>query len=461
MKFEFAGQSAVDGDNRAANTSRLINCYRESVGDGQVVLKSALGMTSARDVTSDAMANPKYTPAETRTIRALAFTRSLIADTWVILDNTLWGATLRAGWSNFGTVASGFNAGISANNGTLGIVAGEKYYTYTTGSGTGLTQPATGAFSKFGSIDFLGQLTILTESDGRRIQWSDLADATTLGGLNFATAESTDDNIVRGITLGSRYVVFKETVIETWYQQGDGLVPMAGSTIETGLLAHDLVTKFPNGLFFVGDDSVAYIMGAGGVQRVSNTAVEGSIARDTLDTVFYFEDEGHKFCVIRFTDRPAWVYDITTQDWWERAEGVDKPWRVRFATQDTVGTDLTVMGGDFDYIFTLERTNSDFEFPLIRTAISRTFVQEGKLFRIPQVELMGRVGYGAKNPQIVMEMSSDGGASWRFQRQQGFGLTGDHEKRIVFRALGQYRRATMKLTVSDPEEVTINTVAFV
>jgi hypothetical protein len=46
MKVEFVGHSSRDSDNLAANTSRLINCYREvSGGRSAYVLKSCLGLT--------------------------------------------------------------------------------------------------------------------------------------------------------------------------------------------------------------------------------------------------------------------------------------------------------------------------------------------------------------------------------------------------------------------------------
>lgn len=450
MRFEFAAQSAQDGDNRAANTARLINWYREPVGDGGIYLKSALGMTEFDHV--DASLAPATLGAVSEAVSA-ASRMSHVA----VYGGEVFGLT--GGWRSLGLVEEGPNAGISTNNGIITIVSGGKYYTNSPDTGPSpspvgvLAEPDTGAFSSFGSVEFLGQLTLLTEQFGRRIQWSDLADPSTLGGLSFATAESNDEEIVRGVVLGPKYMVFKTTVTETWYQSGGDMVAMQGGVIDIGLMAYDLVAKVPQGLFFIGSDGCAYLM-AGGLAKVSTPAVDAAISEGALDTVFFFQDEGHKFCVIRFIDRPAWVYDMSTGEWWERSEN-GGAWSARMAT----GGD--VVWADEGKSFSLTRSNADNGSPLIRTAISRTFQKEGKPFIIPQIELQGRVGWSSDDPQLVFEMSQDGGASYRLERQQGFGAIGQHDRRLVFRALGQYRRATMKVTVSDPIEVTLSAVAFV
>jgi hypothetical protein len=97
---------------------------------------------------------------------------------------------------------------VSGNNGDVLIVAGGKYYRW---DGTTLDQPTVGAFSDFGSVDFVGGYTMLTELGGRLFQWSALANSDSLPGLNFASAEARDDAIIRGVAINRNYWIFKSS----------------------------------------------------------------------------------------------------------------------------------------------------------------------------------------------------------------------------------------------------------
>jgi hypothetical protein len=439
MQFEFAAPSALDTDNRSANTARLLNMYREPAGDGAIWCKSILGMTEFADTGRTAC-------------RAMA---EIGDEIYVAQGGRLIRVTAAGAVVTLGGINDDVETTISSNNGNVTVVAGGIYYVW---NGTTLTQPTGGAFSAFGDVTFFAQFTVLTEDGGRRVQWTGLADPTSLDALDFATTEARDDSILRTMTVGSALWFFKETSIEPWYSTGAGLAALPGATIERGLKSRNLIAEIPNGAFFVGDDNTVYLAGGGTIDRVSNVAIETAITEGDPTRALYFEDEGHKFCALVFTSRPSWIYNIITGEWCERAQGVDLgPWDAK-ACIKVLGT--FYVGTDAGLIASLSRNNQDFGSTMVRRIVSRTVQNDGNWFTLSKVQVTTRIGFFDAEPQIAMRMSKNFGLSWQIDRQQGLGERGEYLNRTIFRRLGQYRQATMELTLSASADVTISASAF-
>lgn len=438
--FQLVTQSEQDADNRSTNTQRMINCYVEPVGN-EMVIKSVLGMDLFASVTG-------------------VFARAVaeIGDRiYLVQGGTLYGVSPDGTTLTLGSVTDSAETTISGNDGNVTIAAGGNYYVW---NGSTLTQPAAGAFSDFGSVAYLGSLTVLTERNGNRVQWSDVFDPTTLNGLSFATADAFDDKILRAMTVGGSLFIFKETSIEQWYQNGADLAPVASGAIEYGLKAYGLLAKVPNRAFFVSSENKVMIMAAGGATPISNRAVETAISQSTPTNCFFYQDEGHDFCVVRFSDRPAWVYDIVTGRWHERAEGDT------FDAWSAVGS-VKLLGNwyvatEIAGIYRLTRSNEDASAPLIRQVTTPTLRNEGGRFKIGRFEVDGRVGFSSlgRDASLMLEMSRDGGNTWTAPKVRSMGGQGNYDQRMVWRALGQYREATARLSWTDPDELSLNSTAF-
>lgn len=481
---EFVGQSAQDVDNISANPSRLLNCYREPVPSGGVtqhVLKSVLGQVA-------------YADLNTVLVRALGRVGD---DIYAVAGGALYTVDEDIAVTNLGAILDDPNASIAGNFGSVGVVSSGRYYLYTSPS---ITQPTAGAFSDFGSICYVGGYTVLTERNGNKFQWSDLADPTTLDALNFQTADTRDDNILRGFSLNGRLVLFKERSIETWYVTGqantEAFKRVVGATIDTGLKSFGLITDFSGGLFFVGDDNIAYLLAGGQPQPLANPAVQTAIKQGTATNCFTYEDEGHKFLCIRFSDRPAWCYDLTTGEWHERAETRKFTAWTAIATVERGGN--WYAGNEQGQIVSLTRSATDLvgpeetTGPLFRRAISKE-VYTGNRFKVKLLEILGRVGrstlgtsghylldvgfgfvFGLSDTavlslgeftgspraaSIAIRVSRDGGNTWSELKTRSFGDQGEYEARAVWRSLGQYRRFCIELNWSDPTEMPINATA--
>lgn len=476
---EWIGAARQDDDNGQADPARLVNCYRERLGD-KYVIKSVLGMSDF--VTLDGVfmremaevGGQIYAAHSGRVFRVLE-------------DGTV---------ADMAGIENAADTTISGNNGAVTIAAGGTY-THIASDGT-VTTPATGAISSIGSVAFLGQRTILTEKGGARIQWSDVADATAFDGLDFATAESRDDDLIRGAAINGQFWAFGGRSIERWYLTGSGessefIAPIGGSTVDIGLKEFGLLAEFPNGAFFVGSDGITYIVSGGQMKPVSSRGVETSISASDPQRCFYYTDEGHKFCVLQFKDRPAWVYDISSDEWHERAEGYELQNWSAVASAQAYGRNY--VGTEMGKVYRMERTNRDADGPLVRRAVSRTLEMEGRQFIIRKMQVSPRTGRAAvtqdafgvlavdetslldaggesalivsydeqvaRDAQIAFRFSRDRGETWGKEKRRSLGAVGKYGKLVRLHALGSFYRATVEMTLAEAAEIPIESTAFV
>lgn len=468
--YEFVGQSAKDSDNPAANTSRLVNCFREPIEGGHQI-KSVLSEADWVDLSN-------------------VFLRDMIGVSNVLYaacGGALYSVTPTGTITNRGTISDGETV-LSTNNGDVTVAANGTYYVW---DGSTLSTPSTGAFSSVGSVTFLDQYSIITERGGRRFGWSAVADASSFNALHFATKEARDDDVLRAAAINGRLFLFGEQSTEIWYNTGqagaNAFQRVPGGVLDTGLKAFGLLAQFDQGAFFVGDDGVAYLIDGGAPRPVSTPAIETALAQGSPTRCFYYEDEGHKFCVIRFTDRPAWVFDLSTLEWHERGKGVtllqwdavasvkiDGSWRV---------------GNDLGTVRTLNRGNVDGTTPLRRMMVGRTLYFEGERPTVAEFEIYAKRGYAdlsatlkrvkfvteedgtfitdeagnyvtsdvtaseARAPSCWIRVSKDEGNTWSREKSKSLGARGDYDARAIWRAMGQFRQFTVELNCTEPADI--------
>lgn len=479
MKIEFAGPSLKDSDNAWAATSRLLNLYREPIGD-RMIVKPVLGTVLFGDLSGVFC-------------RAMATVDGLL---YVVHGERLYSVASNGLATELGIIPDDPQTTISGNNGKVTVCAGGNYYLW---DGTTLTEPAAGAFSEFGSVTFFAQKTVLTERGGRRVQWSLPADPDTLDGLDFATAERGDADILRAVPVGGGLWIMKTNSYEVWQSKTDGSLDIVpGSTVDLGLKAFSLMTVIPNGLFFIGNDNVAYLGSNGGRQRVSTAGVETSIAAENPTGCAYFEDEGHKFCALLFDGRPAWVYDIATGEWHERTEGNDLgPWSVQAVTSAYGGF---IAGTTTGKLVRFARVGRDLGATMIKRAVGRTFGGDMQRFRVSELALPVRVGTVDNPPAgeavfelvpvtildgtpvtmldddgepvvivdevevarapveeaIELRVSGNNGFTWSDPMPRGLGLLGQFDRRVVWTRLGQFQQMTAEISYGGSADITFD-----
>jgi hypothetical protein len=439
MRVEFVAQTDRNEGFAAANPARLLNCYPEALPAGSIAayqIRACLGLDD-------------YANLPGVIVRAMAHTAG---EVYAVSGGKL--SKVEAGAvTELEDVADAEDTAIASNNAEITVTAGGNYYVW---DGTNIDQPTPGAFGTFGGHDTLGGYTVITEKDGRRIQWSGLQDAGTLPGLNFATAEGMDDLCIRPMAIAGNMWIFKERSTEIWSLTGDAGANAFGWTgvlLETGLKAFRLACKVPGSVFMVGHDGRVYVAEGSGLASISTRPVEQAIEAGTAISCLYYEDEGHKFGVIRFTDRPAWVFDFTEGLWHERGTET-RSWDVH-VTAPSGGDWLAA--GQGGIVWRMTRNARDGDFPLVRKMVSRTAYMDGNRFIVGMLEFHAKTGHAPG--RMLMRVSKDRGETWTLQREREISVMGGQDRRITFRALGQCRSLTVELTVTDAADLTIASAA--
>ena len=439
-KMQFVGQSARDADNPAGNSSRLVNGYREPMipgGRGSALLRGCPGMADFAEV------NDVF-------VRAMSnFDDGIMA----IVGTNLHRVTTDGTVTLIGDVdATDEIAGLDQSTGYVVAVAGRKYWHW---NGTTLATITAGNVPNPASIAYLGGYVIVSEYNERVFGWSALADPTTWSGLDFASAEITPDPIIRLIAFKDALYIFKATGFERWAVTGlagpDAFQRIGGAQEEPGLAGYGLIVTFPNGMSFVGSDGRVYVFGIG---PISTPPVEVAIERFEPQRMFYYEQRGHGFICLIFGDAFAWCYDTATGEWHERSQD-DMPWQAKASVQ--VGNSWYV-GTDAGKIAQLTNTCLDFGSPMVREYTSHT-LEPGARFTVAAIEAFPRIdgdlqGDGdTTEAKVTLEMSRDGGRTFGQPRDRGVGAVGEYETRLTWRALGQFRKATARISQSSAVDV--------
>ncbi len=433
-KVQFAGQSARDADNPAGNPSRLINGYSEPMvpgGRAGSVLRAVPGMQDFAEVGAVF-------------VRAMSnFDDGIMA----IVGENLYRVQTDGTVTLIGDIdATDEIAGLDQSTGYAVAVSGRKYWHW---NGTTLATIVPGNVPNPASVAYLGGYVIVSDYGTRVFGWSALADPTTWSGLDFASAEITPDPIIRLIAFKDALYIFKATGFERWAVTGlsgpDAFQRIGGAQEEPGLAAYGLIVTFPNGMAFVGSDGRVYVFGVG---PISTPPVEVAIQRLGPSRMFYYEQRGHGFICLAFSATFAWCYDTATGEWHERSQD-DMPWQVRAAVK--VGTNWYV-GTDAGKIALLTGACTDFGNPMVRRYVSRT-LETGERFIVSKVEAFPRIdgdiqGDGdATEAKVTLKTSRDG-ITFGAPKDRGVGAAGQYETRLVWRQLGQFRRATIEISQS-------------
>lgn len=282
----------------------------------------------------------------------------------------------------------------------------------------------------------------------------------TIDPLNFATAESNPDNLIRCIVDHNELWLFGTRTIEIWSNTGGvdfPYTPFVNSHMERGCAAAFSVAKEDNTIFWLGDDKIIYRADGYRPQRVSTHPIERLIAdlpsgiAATADAFFYTIG-GHKFYTLRFPDYLTLQYNVATGFWnVAKSWGYDD-WRV-------IGS----AGGATDYLMTdtgivrLDDTiNQDEGVICARSGISSPIFADNKrvIFRSFYLDCeVGRAPIGVE-PQIMLRVARDG-EIFGNERWRSLGTTGGYKRRAMWRNMGMGRKITVAFSFTDNASLSI------
>lgn len=285
---------------------------------------------------------------------------------------------------------------------------------------------------------------IYTIKDSGKFRYSDIADAITIPGLNFASAESDPDNIVSAETLGDDILFFGQNTTE-WHSPTTSIdapfIRNGGRRYDKGSAAQNTAVKIDNTIFWVGTaqqgaDLQVYRASAVPV-AISNEGIETALAACediTQATAVAIVSTGHSFYVLNIPGVGTYAFDVKTGLWGEWRSFGQSTFRLQ------CGEDGVYGDADDGKLWTIDpdrRTDGDD--PVVYQVSAFLSVEEGT-YTIPAMRLHVRTGVGTPggSPVVEMRYATQGGEVWSNWREAGIGSPGHHPQ-VIWRQLGLCR----------------------
>ncbi len=291
-------------------------------------------------------------------------------------------------------------------------------------------------------------------NSGGQFSWSNLY-STTFDPRDFATAEGSPDSLVGIAAVHRELWLFGRHTTEIWYNAGDPdqtFQRLNSAFVEYG--AQGGIATLDNTIFWLGDDDVVYTANGYLPVRISTHEIEQKIKSATGEALAWtYKDEGHGFYVLRYEDC-CLAFDTATGMWHERASfpGNTIPY-----TSHAYCYGKHLVGGPGG-VYEMSRSIYDeaggviereFITPPVYTDETRTWA------RCPSLELLMETGKGltsgqGSDPQVMLQISDDGGRTWGNERWRSAGKLGEYTTRLRWLRNGRFRERSHKFRMTDP-----------
>lgn len=382
---------------------------------------------------------------------------------YVVNRFTLWRVANDGSMTSLGVLlTSGGRVDITDNGAQIIIVDGPNGYIYNTN---------TLVFSQITDIDFPGADTvtflngyfIVTKPGTGRFYISGLYDGLTWDPLDFATAESNPDDLVRVMADNGQIVLFGPETTEFWSDSGALDFPFArvgAAAIEWGLAARWSLAKFMDSLIFLRKNRLGAVqvctLSGYNAQPVSNPELDYTMSKYSAvsnATGFAYMVSGHPFYQINFPSaNESWLYDGLSKTW-DRVKSVGGRHRAEMQINFLEKSYVTDYENGKLYLLQDGIYTDDGQY-IARELITR-HQSTGDYSFLAELWLEMEAGVGVltgrgSTPQLMMQYSKDGGHTWSNEIWTDFGEVGQYKARSVFRRLGRARDWVFRFRVTDP-----------
>lgn len=379
------------------------------------------------------------------------------------------------------------NAGVKVNRGTIGTTTGrvsleyngvqiaivdgggERFYVYTVADHSFATVSSDLRGTPI-DITFQDGYGILSYANGE-IQLTDIYDFTTLDILDFATAESNPDGLVRGLADHGELVLCGANTVEFWGNTGALDFPYSnqrGSTLEFGLAAAWSLVKYNDslaGLFKNQMGQVQVMMLRGhALQAISTPEIDhliNSYAAVADATAYSYMLGGHPMFQINFpTAGKSWLFDASTGLWTALESGLNGA-RHRGEIRVDYLNKPRITDFENGNIYTLDAdTYTDNGTPIKRQIVG-SHIARGRnksSFSLLQINMetgVGLVTGQGSDPQAMLRISKDGGRTWGNELWRCMGKIGQYLARVYWNRLGSAYDWLFEVTITDPVKVVL------
>ena len=451
----------MKGHSPAIDAQRRINCYLEPQVDDDRTKMALVGFPGLTAFCTTIGANPSRGMWAVNTLSTpLCFS---------VHGNTLYSINNAAVISSIATLNTSSGNVSMADDGTfLVIVDGTNGYVYNMGSGT-FTTITDGNFTTTPrTVTWQDNYFIVTASTGRQFQLSQITpsvDPTVWPAVQINFVGSGGGQIQNGIADHSVLELFTDNTAEFWQDAGTPDFPYAnipGSTQEYGLKSPFSLVKYDNslaGLFTnkMGQVSVARMSGFRLV-KISTHDLDHQIngytnVSDALGIAYNLT--GNPMLQLGFPSAGAtWEFNGLSKTWSERqATDGTRYWANKYATFLNRQLVSDYRNGNIYQLDDSNFTDNGSSMPM--EVWSKHIWNDDKYLTIPQLQVDVESGVGVtsgqgSNPQLMLEVSKDGGQTFTAVSWSSMGAIGEYTQRVIWRRLGRARDWVLKLRITDP-----------
>ncbi len=432
-----------------ASTARLKNCFPEALppeAKTPFLLSRAPGVVEWSTVGN----GPIY---------AL---HAAFGNLYVVSGSSLYEVDRNKNATLLGSIGTVGNIDIDSNTDTV-VVVNEPNAFYWDGTTFGQITDPDFTTRGAGDVEFLDNFLLFREPNSGRFFCADLATATSFDALNFATAEGSPDNLVGMKVDHLEAILFGEDSAEIWAATSPTGFPFERSLngyIEIGCLAGRTVQKLDQSVVWVASDySVRRLNGVTPI-RISTHSIEQFLTGVTTSTLraWTYSQDGHMFYVLTCSEGTK-VYDATTEKWHDRNTYGADFWKAGSHAQ---AFDLQLVGDSTsNKVGYLDPFAYDEYLGIQRMEfVYQPVYAEQRLAFHDRFEIVLEAGVGlttgqGSDPEVMLDVSDDGGSTWRSLPNKKMGAKGQRRKRVVWYALGSAEQRVYRAAVSDPVRVTI------
>lgn len=435
-----------------------INFYPSKDSDKRIILRSTPGLDEFCDLTDCTEVRGLY-----------AWDSYLYAVAQRGSHSVLWRIDSAGAFAEVGTLttsASG-NLWMTNNLTQLCICDGAWSYVYT---------PSSGIFLKISDVDFPGSgamdyqdgYGLFITPDSSEWFFSNQYDFRAYTSTDFYNKMAKPDDLVSILSFFREVWLFgTDKGTEVWYNSGGSggladptFVRNAGGLIEIGCGAARSPSTMDGTAVGWLSDKGKMIQTTGYVPKEINNQmfareVQGySTFADAF--AFTYVDQGHTFYQITFpTGDTTWVYDMSTGLWFKKTSYDGAGGWGRHRAQCYARFNNNHYVGDYNNgkVYEMSSGYYDDNGQTIRRQLYTPEQVSGIPYtRWPDVMLDLEMGVGVAQgltPQIMAEISNDGGHTWSSEIWREAGAVGEYTKRAIWRRLGSSPRRGYRLTFTD------------
>lgn len=354
---------------------------------------------------------------------------------------------------------------MSDNGACLAILVPGTVQAYTYAPASGFASITASGFTSLGALDvgFIDTFLVFMQQNGQGFFNDDGRAVSGAGPISFTTPSQFlrefGTDLFVGMSIDHRAITMygtntSETYIDAGNTVGSPFSSAPDGFIELGCAAGYSIAKQDQAPFWLATDLTVRRKSGQTPLRVSNHGIEAILATANLTGAYAlaFSYEGHLFYALTL---PAItrtvVLDVTTGEWHELSSYGLGHWRPLCSAQaygkQLVGDSLSGKIGFLD-------SNSSTEFGTVQPMswTHQPVYSANARISHRRVELMLGAGlavsYG-ENPLVTMQVSDDGGETFRTFPTRSLGSRGKYTNRVVWTNCGMSRQRVYRFSVSD------------